>query len=110
MPAQCRGPRVRLAPHAGNRVGILDPRLPGLRVDTHCEPGTVVPPYYDSLLAKLIGHADDREAAIDVLLAALEETEVEGVPSNRALLMDVLGHRDFRAATVTTDWLERTRA
>jgi acetyl-CoA carboxylase biotin carboxylase subunit len=86
------------------------PELKGLRVDTHCEAGTVVPPYYDSLLGKLIGHAPDRDAAIDLLLEALEEVDVDGVETNRMLLISVLGHPDFRAGAVSTDWLERAMA
>ena len=66
-----------------------------------------MPPYYDSLLAKLIGHGDDREHAIDTLIEALEDLDVEGVETNRTLLIGVLGHPDFRAGAVTTDWLER---
>jgi acetyl-CoA carboxylase biotin carboxylase subunit len=78
-----------------------------LRVDTHLFPGAVIPPYYDSLMAKLIVHASDRETAIDVLLEALEDVDVEGVETNRTLLISVLGHDDFRRGPVTTDWLER---
>jgi len=78
-----------------------------LRVDTHLFPGAVIPPYYDSLMAKLIVRADDRDAAIDVLLDALEDVDVEGVETNRMLLISVLGHDDFRRGAVTTDWLER---
>jgi acetyl-CoA carboxylase, biotin carboxylase subunit len=83
------------------------PELSGLRVDTHCYPGAVVPPYYDSLMAKLIAHAADRDAALDVLIEALEDLDVEGVETNRTLLISVLGHDDFRRGAVTTDWLER---
>ncbi len=83
------------------------PDLPGLRVDTHCYPGASIPPYYDSLMAKLIAHAADRDAALDVLIEALEDLDVEGVETNRTLLISVLGHDDFRRGAVTTDWLER---
>ncbi len=83
------------------------PERRGLRVDTHCFVGAAVPPYYDSLLAKLIGSAADREQAIDVLIDALEDLDVEGVETNRTLLISVLGHPDFRAGPVSTDWLER---
>ncbi|MBV9365177.1 MAG: ATP-grasp domain-containing protein [Solirubrobacterales bacterium] len=83
------------------------PESPGLRVDTHCFPGAVIPPYYDSLMAKLIAHAGDRDAAIDALIDALEDLDVEGVETNRTLLISVLGHDDFRRGAVTTDWLER---
>ena len=83
------------------------PERPGLRVDTHCQAGSAVPPYYDSLLAKLIGHGSDREHAIDTLIEALEDLDVDGVETNRTLLIGVMGHPDFRAGPVTTDWLER---
>jgi acetyl-CoA carboxylase biotin carboxylase subunit len=86
------------------------PELPALRVDTHCFAGAFVPPYYDSLLAKLIARGDDRDQAMDVLLEALEDLDVEGVETNRTLLISVLGHPDFRAHAVTTDWLERAIA
>jgi acetyl-CoA carboxylase biotin carboxylase subunit len=86
------------------------PERSGLRVDTHCRPGAAVPPFYDSLLAKLIARGSDREAAIDTLLDALEDVDVEGVETNRALLVSVLGHPDFREATISTDWLERALA
>ena len=83
------------------------PDLRQLRVDTHLCPGATIPPYYDSLMAKLIAHAEGREATIDVLLEALEDLDVEGVETNRALLISVLAHEDFRRGAVTTDWLER---
>ncbi len=83
------------------------PELLQLRVDTHLCAGGVIPPYYDSLMAKLIAHAEGRDAAIDVLLEALEDLDVEGVETNRTLLISVLGHDDFRHGAVRTDWLER---
>ena len=78
-----------------------------LRVDTHLCAGSTIPPYYDSLMAKLIAHAEGREATIDVLLEALEDLDIEGVETNRALLISVLAHEDFRRGAVSTDWLER---
>ena len=75
---------------------VCVPELPGLRVDTHCHPGALIPPYYDSLMAKLIAHGPDRDSALDVLIEALEDLDVEGVETNRMLLISVLGHDDFR--------------
>ena len=83
------------------------PDLRQLRVDTALCAGATIPPYYDSLMAKLIAHAEGREATIDVLLEALEDLDAEGVETNRALLISVLAHPDFRRGAVTTDWLER---
>jgi acetyl-CoA carboxylase, biotin carboxylase subunit len=94
-------------PTPGTLTLFSYPDNPRLRVDTHCRTGTTVPPYYDSLLAKLIAHGSERDHAIDVLLSALEDLDVEGVETNRTLLIGVLGHPDFRQARVTTDWLER---
>ena len=94
-------------PSPGTLSLFAVPDSPQLRVDTHLFPGAAIPPYYDSLMAKLIAHTGDRDAAIDVLLDALEEVDVEGVETNRMLLISVLGHEDFRRGAVTTDWLER---
>jgi acetyl-CoA carboxylase, biotin carboxylase subunit len=94
-------------PSPGTLTAFAVPVLAGLRVDTHCEPGAVIPPYYDSLMAKLIAHGEDRERALAVLLEALDEMEVEGVESNRGFLTEVLRHPDFRAGAVPTDWLGR---
>ncbi|MFZ0043992.1 MAG: acetyl/propionyl-CoA carboxylase subunit alpha, partial [Solirubrobacteraceae bacterium] len=94
-------------PSPGTLSLFTVPERPGLRVDTSCFAGAMVSPYYDSMLAKLIGHGGDRDQAIEVLLDALEDVDVEGVETNRALLVSVLGHPDFRAGAVTTDWLER---
>jgi acetyl-CoA carboxylase, biotin carboxylase subunit len=93
-------------PSPGRLRRFAVPDVPNLRVDTHCADGTLIPPYYDSLMAKLIGHGPDRESAVRVLGEALDGLEVEGVETNRALLQRVLAHADFTGGTVTTRWLE----
>jgi acetyl-CoA carboxylase, biotin carboxylase subunit len=93
-------------PSPGRLERFFVPDLDGLRVDTHCAEGTLIPPYYDSLMAKLIGRGPDRATAIGVLAEALDRLEVEGVETNRALLLEVLGSDDFAAGAVTTRWLE----
>ena len=97
-------------PSPGTLTAFAAPALAGLRVDTHCQPGTVISPYYDSLMAKLITHGEDREQAIALLIEALEELDVEGVECNRMVLIDVLRHPDFQAGAVPTDWLARALA
>jgi acetyl-CoA carboxylase, biotin carboxylase subunit len=96
------------APSPGTISRFSIPALAGLRIDTHCQGGSVVPPFYDSLLAKLIAHGSDRADAVGILVAALEHASIEGVSTNRELLRGVLGHPDFIAGAVTTRWLEET--
>jgi acetyl-CoA carboxylase, biotin carboxylase subunit len=96
----------RMRPSPGTVARFEVPEAAGLRVDTHVEDGARISPYYDSLMAKLIGHGADREEAVGVLRAALDGLHVEGVATNRALLASVLAHPDFAAGAVTTSWLE----
>jgi acetyl-CoA carboxylase biotin carboxylase subunit len=97
-------------PSPGRLARFAVPDLPNQRVDTHCSDGALIPPYYDSLMAKLIGHGPDRAAALGVLSEALAGLEVEGVATNRALLAEVLAHEDFTGGAVTTKWLEEALA
>jgi acetyl-CoA carboxylase, biotin carboxylase subunit len=100
-------PAHNYLPTPGTLSLFSAPDRRGLRVDTHCRPGAVIPPYYDSLMGKLIAHGEDRDQAIDMLADALEDLDVEGVETNRTLLISILGHPDFRGGRATTDWLER---
>ena len=79
----------------------------GIRVDTHCYPGYLVPPFYDSLLAKLIVRADTRERAIENALAAARAFRVEGVATTLDVHQAILSSAAFRRGGVTTQWLER---
>ena len=72
------------------------PSGPGIRVDTHCEPGESVPPHYDSLLGKLCVWAADRPRAIARLRRALDETSVTGIPTTLPLLRDIAHRRALR--------------
>jgi len=78
----------------------------GIRVDSHCYEGYTVPPYYDSLIAKLIVHAPDREQAIELMLEAIAGFEVKGVHTTLPFHRRVLNHPDFRQGKVTTKWVE----
>ncbi len=93
-------------PSPGRLDRFAVPEIAGLRVDTHCADGTLIPPHYDSLMAKLIGRGPDRASAVGVLRAALDGLEVEGVATNRALLAEILASDDFTNGAVTTRWLE----
>lgn len=82
----------------------------GVRVDSAVYNGCVVPPYYDSLLAKLIVHADDRESAIDKALASIDELRIEGIKTNAAYLKEILDHPKFRQGELSTDFIDRCMA
>jgi acetyl-CoA carboxylase biotin carboxylase subunit len=58
------------------------PGGPGVRIDTHIYAGYVVPPYYDSMIGKLIAHGEDRDAALARMCNALRETVIEGIHTN----------------------------
>jgi acetyl-CoA carboxylase, biotin carboxylase subunit len=83
------------------------PQFPGLRYDTHMEAGARIPPYYDSMLAKVIAHGANREQARLRLLSALQEVLVEGVKTNIALHRSVLIHPEFIAGGMDTGFLGR---
>ncbi len=78
----------------------------GVRVDTGIEQGSVVSPFYDSLVAKVIAHGADRSDAIRRLAAGLDETRLEGVASNLDLLAAVLAEPAFAAGDLHTGFLE----
>jgi acetyl-CoA carboxylase biotin carboxylase subunit len=79
---------------------------PGVRVDTFVESGTVVPPFYDSMIAKLVVWDATRDAAIARAERALRETVVDGVPTTRDLALEVLASEAFRSGTYSTSTLE----
>jgi acetyl-CoA carboxylase, biotin carboxylase subunit len=96
------------APAPGLLSAFAPPFGPDVRVDTHCFAGYAVPPYYDSLLAKLIVRGKTRAEAIERMRNALDAFTVEGVPTTIPFHRRVLDHPDFRDGRVTTSWVERT--
>ena len=93
-------------PSPGRITRWEPPTGPGVRIDSAMEAGAMVPPFYDSMIAKLIIHAETREAAIERLIAALGDFRVEGIATNIPLLRFIVAHPDFRANAITTRWLE----
>jgi len=77
-----------------------------VRIDTHCYSGYVVPPHYDSLLAKLIVHASDRSSAIRSMDEALAAFRIAGVATTIAFHRGVLARDDFRNAAIHTRWVD----
>jgi len=79
-----------------------------IRLDTFCESGALVSPYYDNMIAKLIVYGRDRQEAIDRMLFALERLRIEGIRTNIALQKYIVGHPDFTGNGISTRWLEQT--
>lgn len=79
----------------------------GVRFDSHVHAGYRVPPYYDSMIGKLIVHKPTRDEAIACMLRALSELEVDGISTTAQFQKRVLQHADFRAGTIDTKWVER---
>ncbi len=91
------------------RIGEWEPpEGDGIRVDTHCYPGYFVPPFYDSMIAKLIVHDADRRSALRKMDAALASFRATGISTTIAFHRAVIAHRDFQLGSVTTSWLERS--
>jgi len=78
-------------PAPGTVTRFRPPLGPGVRVDTFVEDGTVIPPYYDSMIAKVVVWDTGRDAAIARAERALSELVVEGVPTTRELALSILG-------------------
>jgi acetyl-CoA carboxylase biotin carboxylase subunit len=78
-----------------------------VRVDTHIVGGARIPPYYDSLMGKIIAWGEDRAAAIGRLAAAIDATRIDGVATNLALHRAVLASAEFGAGGVDTGFLAR---
>ncbi|MCP9486343.1 MAG: acetyl-CoA carboxylase biotin carboxylase subunit [Gaiellaceae bacterium MAG52_C11] len=105
MRLNAEDPARDFAPAPGRITRFRPPLGPGVRVDTFLEEGSAISPYYDSLIAKLIVWAEDRDAAIARGIRALEELELEGIPTTRALVLDVLRSPEFRSGEYSTSFL-----
>ena len=83
------------------------PGGPGIRVDSHMYSGYAVPPYYDSLIAKVIAHGEHRRAAIARMTTALQEIVVDGISTNVPLHQEIFQHGAFKAGGTDIHYLER---
>ena len=108
---ECRvnaeSPQHGFRPCPGRITEWQAPQGQGIRLDTHCYPGYFVPPYYDSLLAKLIVHAGSRQQAADETLGALDHFHVSGVDTLIPFLKSVIADAEYRRGAVNTRWLEK---
>ena len=93
-------------PSPGVVTAYLPPGGPGIRMDSHIYAGHQIPPYYDSLIAKLIAHGRNREEAIVRMRRALEELTIQGVKTTTPLHQDILKDERFLTGKVYTNFLE----
>jgi acetyl-CoA carboxylase, biotin carboxylase subunit len=94
-------------PSAGKVETWQVPGGPGVRVDSHVVPGYVVPPNYDSMIAKLIVHADTRQEALDRMARSLREFKVGPISTTIALHQRLVENTDFRRGGIDIHYLER---
>jgi len=92
-------------PSPGTVTRFRPPLGPGVRLDTYIEEGTSIPPHYDSLLGKLIVWDESRPEAIARALRALGELQLDGIPTTRALAIDVLRSEGFASGHYSTGYL-----
>lgn len=94
-------------PSPGTITTYHVPGGPGVRVDTHLYQGYKVPPYYDSMLAKIIVHAPTRPEAIKRMIRALDELVVEGIYTTTAFLKNILESDTFKSGQYSTHFVEK---
>lgn len=94
-------------PSPGTVTSVQFPAGPAVRVDTHIEAGSKVPPYYDSLLAKIITHAEDRPAALAEMRTALQNCRIDGLETNLSMHEQLLNDPEFTHGGVNTAYFPR---
>jgi acetyl-CoA carboxylase biotin carboxylase subunit len=97
------------APSPGRLTRFRPPLGPGVRVDTFVEEGTTIPPYYDSLIAKVVVRDTNRHLAIERARRALGEMEIEGIPTTREIAREILDSDEFRSGDYSTSFLDEVR-
>lgn len=107
---ECRinaeSPKADFRPCPGRIIQWVPPEGSGIRVDSHCYAGYFVPPYYDSLLAKLIAQGRDRREAIERMQHALEGFQICGIDTTIPLHQFLLTNPDYLNGKVNTRWVE----
>jgi len=97
---------VKFTPSPGKITAFNLPGGPGVRVDTAVYPGYVVPPYYDSMIAKLIVHARTRDVAIARMQRALEMMVIEGIKTTIPLHQKIMADEKFQRGEFSTKFME----
>jgi acetyl-CoA carboxylase, biotin carboxylase subunit len=100
-------PTRNFQPCPGHIKSLFVPGGLGVRFDSHAHAGYTVPPFYDSMIGKLIVHKPTRDEAIACMLRALEELQVQGIATTASFQAKVLKHPTFVSGKVDTKWVER---
>jgi acetyl-CoA carboxylase biotin carboxylase subunit len=100
-------PAHNFRPSPGTIRSVVWPSGEGIRVDTHIGPGACIPPFYDSLIAKIIVRAADRASTIERLRLAIAETRIDGVATNLAFHAEILADPEFEKGGVDTSYVPR---
>ncbi|MFP5406700.1 MAG: acetyl-CoA carboxylase biotin carboxylase subunit, partial [Gammaproteobacteria bacterium] len=100
----------KFTPSPGRITGWHPPGGPGIRVDSHAYTNYVVPPYYDSMIGKVLAYGDTREQAIRRMRIALSEMVVEGIRTNLPLHRELLADPNFMAGGTPIHYLENKLA
>jgi acetyl-CoA carboxylase biotin carboxylase subunit len=103
-------PSRGFTPAPGRLERFHPPLGPGLRVDTFVEDGSVIPPYYDSLIAKLIVRDETRDLCIARARRALREFDIRGVPTTRDAAFEILGSDEFASGDYSTSFIDEAGA
>jgi acetyl-CoA carboxylase, biotin carboxylase subunit len=107
---ECRinaeNPNDGFKPSPGKITSYFAPGGPGVRVDSHVFSGYQIPPFYDSMIGKLIVHRKTREEAVAVMKRALSEYVVEGVPTTIPLHLAIFDHTQYIKGQVDTTFIE----
>lgn len=98
-------PAHNFAPSPGKIESLHFPGGHGIRVDSAVYNSYIVPPYYDSMIVKIIGHGLDREEAINKIIRALEETDIEGIQTNVDFQIDIIMSAEFRDNNYDTSFI-----
>ncbi|NDJ34360.1 MAG: acetyl-CoA carboxylase biotin carboxylase subunit [Chloroflexi bacterium] len=101
-------PANNFLPAIGPVLDLVLPEGPGIRVDSGITAGDVIGMHYDPMIAKIVAHGEDREAAIARMQTALARTVILGTTTNLAFLRDVLAHPTFREGRATTRFVDET--
>jgi len=96
----------KFTPSPGRITALHFPGGPGIRMDTAAHQDAVIPPYYDSMVAKLIAHGSNRDEALARMRRALDTLVVEGIKTTAPLHRLIMDHPVFIAGTYSTKWLE----